>query len=175
MCSAKYWAFLRKRMNTNPKKGPFHERAPSKMVARVIRGMLPHTTQRGTLAYKRLTTYVLPPSPSPQSPSPSLLICCSFEGVPSKYNTVKRVVVPDALRVMRLKPQRKYAVLGRMAQDMGWKHKALIEKLEGVRKESSGAWFAKKTEMTKLRAQAFEDFAKKNAEAAKLIANAGRV
>merc|ERR1712055_1090782 len=35
----KYLDFLKKRTRTNPKKGPFHFRAPSKMTWRVIRGM----------------------------------------------------------------------------------------------------------------------------------------
>merc|ERR1712031_111952 len=33
-----------KRMNTNPKKGPFHHRSPSDMFHRMIRGMLPTST-----------------------------------------------------------------------------------------------------------------------------------
>jgi ribosomal protein uL13 len=36
-----------KRTLTNPKKGPFHERAPSRVFQRVVRGMLPHRTPRG--------------------------------------------------------------------------------------------------------------------------------
>merc|ERR1711934_669265 len=40
----KYGFFLKKRMNTNPKKGPYHYRAPSRMLHRVIRGMIPHKT-----------------------------------------------------------------------------------------------------------------------------------
>ena len=34
----KYERFLRKRMNTQPKKGPIHYRAPSRIVWRTIRG-----------------------------------------------------------------------------------------------------------------------------------------
>ena len=45
------WArFMRKRTNTNPKKGPFHLRSPSKIFWRTVRGMLPHKTHRGQLA-----------------------------------------------------------------------------------------------------------------------------
>ena len=35
---AKYQRFLRKRMNTQPKKGPIHFRAPSRILWRTIRG-----------------------------------------------------------------------------------------------------------------------------------------
>lgn len=34
----KYERFLRKRMNTNPTRGPFHFRAPSRIFWRTIRG-----------------------------------------------------------------------------------------------------------------------------------------
>ncbi len=34
----KYLAFLRKRMNTNPSRGPFHFRAPSRIFWRTVRG-----------------------------------------------------------------------------------------------------------------------------------------
>jgi len=34
----KYLEFLRKRMNTNPSRGPYHFRAPSKIFWRTVRG-----------------------------------------------------------------------------------------------------------------------------------------
>merc|ERR1712179_853711 len=43
-----------KRMNTNPKKGPFHHRSPSDMFHRMIRGMLPHKHYRGSAAFQRV-------------------------------------------------------------------------------------------------------------------------
>ena len=36
----KYLAFLRKRMNTNPSRGPYHFRAPSRIFWRTVRGEL---------------------------------------------------------------------------------------------------------------------------------------
>uniref|UniRef100_A0A8C4RFY3 Large ribosomal subunit protein uL13 n=1 Tax=Erpetoichthys calabaricus TaxID=27687 RepID=A0A8C4RFY3_ERPCA len=77
----KYLAFLRKRMNTNPSRGPYHFRAP-------VRGMLPHKTKRG-----------------------------------------KRMVVPAALKIVRLKPSSKFAVLGRLAHEVGWKYQAITATL----------------------------------------------
>lgn len=38
LVSVKYLAYLRKRMNTNPSRGPFHFRAPSKIFWRTVRG-----------------------------------------------------------------------------------------------------------------------------------------
>ncbi|CAN1334569.1 60S ribosomal protein L13a-2 [Linum perenne] len=73
----KYMRFLRKRMNTKPSHGPIHFRAPSKILWRTIRGMIPHKTKRGEAALARLKAY---------------------EGVPPPYDKVKRMVIPDALK-----------------------------------------------------------------------------
>merc|ERR1711941_77051 len=51
----RYHNFLHKRHLVNPKKsGPFHFRAPSKVLFRAIRGMLPHKTARGAAAIQRI-------------------------------------------------------------------------------------------------------------------------
>ena len=60
-------------MNTNPKRGPYHPKAPSKLVWKIIRGMLPHKTARGQAALGRLKV---------------------FDGVPTPYDTMKRQVIP---------------------------------------------------------------------------------
>ena len=82
----KYLQFLRKRCNVKPSRGPFHLRAPSRIFWRTVRGMLPHKTKQGAAALNHLKV---------------------FEGVPPPYDRVKRMVVPRALRVLRLKPDRK--------------------------------------------------------------------
>merc|ERR1712100_848460 len=64
-----------KRMNTNPKKGPFHHRSPADMFLRVVRGMIPHKQYRGSAAFQRVKC---------------------LEGIPEPFNSVKRMVVPDA-------------------------------------------------------------------------------
>ncbi len=81
----KYLEFLRKRCNIQPARGAFHFRAPSKIFSRVVRGMIPHKTTRGKEALERLKTY---------------------EGIPAPYDKMKRLVVPSALRVLKLKPRR---------------------------------------------------------------------
>merc|ERR1711937_10959 len=43
-----------KRMNTNPRKGPFHHKSPADMFIRVVRGMLPHVWYRGSAAFQRV-------------------------------------------------------------------------------------------------------------------------
>jgi len=76
--------------------------------------MLPHKTERGAKALERLKT---------------------FEGVPPPYDRKKRMVVPQALRVLRLKPGRKYCTVGRLGHEFGWKYRAVVERY--VHKEFS--------------------------------------
>lgn len=52
-----------------------------------------------------------------------------FEGVPPPYDKTKRVVVPQALRVLRLKPGRKYCTVGRLSHEVGWKYQDVVARL----------------------------------------------
>uniref|UniRef100_A0A2K6UWG1 Large ribosomal subunit protein uL13 n=1 Tax=Saimiri boliviensis boliviensis TaxID=39432 RepID=A0A2K6UWG1_SAIBB len=76
----KYLAFLHKRMNTNPSPSSYHFRAPSRIFWR--------TTKRGQVALDCLKV---------------------FDGIPPPYDKKKRMVVPAALKVVRLKPTRNQA------------------------------------------------------------------
>uniref|UniRef100_A0A674J3Z8 Large ribosomal subunit protein uL13 n=1 Tax=Terrapene triunguis TaxID=2587831 RepID=A0A674J3Z8_9SAUR len=89
----KYLAFLRKRMNTNPSRGPYHFRAPSRIFWRTV-------------------------------------------------------------RVVRLKPTRKFAFLGRLAHEVGWKYQAITSTLEEKRKEKAKLHYNKKKKLMKLQKQA---------------------
>merc|ERR1711928_105078 len=53
----KYLKFLRLRCNVKPLRGPFHFRAPGKIFWRTVRGMIPHKSERGKDAMKRLQTF----------------------------------------------------------------------------------------------------------------------
>lgn len=75
------------------------------MFWRTVRGMIPHKTARGAAAMERLKT---------------------FEGVPPPYDHKKRMVVPQALRVLRLKPGRKYCTVGRLGHEFGWKYQDVV-------------------------------------------------
>jgi len=119
----KFTEFLAKRTNTNPARGPIHARAPGRIVARTIRGMIQHKSARGQAAMDRLKTY---------------------EGVPHPYDKMKRQVVPDALRYIRLRPGRKFCNVGDLAAAFGWKQKDLIERLENKRKTKGIAYHATK-------------------------------
>eukprot|EP00736_Rhodelphis_marinus_P006779 Rmarinus@m.4813 len=131
----KYERFLRKRMNTNPKKGPIHFRAPSKVFWRTVRGMIPHKTARGENALERLKV---------------------FEGVPPPYDKMKRVVIPDALRVLRLRPNRRYTKLGDLCAGVGWKYQDVVARLEDKRRARSAAFYERKKALARLRVKANE-------------------
>ena len=59
--------------------------------------MTPHKTERGKDALKLLQT---------------------FEGVPPPYDKKKKMVIPSALKVLRLKSGRKYCSLGRLGHEV---------------------------------------------------------
>ena len=69
--------------------------------------MIPHKTARGAAALERLKV---------------------FEGVPPPYDKQKKMVVPQALRVLRLQPGRKYCTVGRLSHEVGWKYQDVVER-----------------------------------------------
>jgi len=129
----KYAQFIRKRMNTNPKKGPIHFKSPARIFWRTLRGMLPHKTVRGSLALGRLA---------------------AFEGIPEPYDKKKRVVVPAALKVLRLRSDRNYTVLGDLSKEVGWGYTELVAKLEAQRKIKEQAYYAEKKAAAALKSKA---------------------
>ena len=90
-------------MLTSP--GPFHFRASARICYKAVRGMIPPKTARGAAALERLKV---------------------FEGVPPPYDKKKKMVVPQALRVLRLKPGRKYCTVGRLGHEFGWKYQDVV-------------------------------------------------
>ncbi|KAG8689588.1 60S ribosomal protein L16B [Ceratobasidium sp. 423] len=133
----RYHNFLHKRHIVNPKKsGPFHHRAPSRILFKAIRGMLPHKTARGAAAIERLKM---------------------FEGVPPPYDRKKKMVVPEALRVLRLKPGRKYCTVKRLSHEVGWGYKDVVDRLEEKRKVKAKAFHERKITALKLRQKAVQD------------------
>jgi large subunit ribosomal protein L13Ae len=80
--------------------------------------MLPHKTFKGSDALMRLKLY---------------------DGIPNSLINVKKFIVPYALRTIRLAPGRKFANLGEILEDIGWKRKREIkekgEKLKTLEKK----------------------------------------
>ncbi|GEQ67558.1 hypothetical protein JCM33374_g1223 [Metschnikowia sp. JCM 33374] len=146
----KFHDYLRKATRYNRTKGPFHFRAPSRVLYKAIRGMIPHKTARGKAALERLKV---------------------FEGMPSPYDRKKRVVVPQALRVLRLKPGRKYTTVGKLSAAVGWKYESIVDKLEEKRKLRSAEYYSKKAAAAKKLAAATASTAE--SDAAKKLAAFG--
>ncbi|CAA6667331.1 unnamed protein product [Spirodela intermedia] len=107
----KYARFRNKRMNTKPSHGPIHFRAPAKILWRTIRGMIPHKTKRGAAALARLKAY---------------------EGVPPPYDKIKRMVIPDALKELRLRKGNKFCLLGQLSKEVGWSYYDVVREAEGA-------------------------------------------
>merc|ERR1711935_528677 len=128
--------FLRKANNTNPRRNFKHFRSPSRMFWRTLRGMTPHKMPRGAAALQRLKV---------------------FEGIPYPYDQRKRMVVPQALRVLRLTPQSNYCVLGDLSTMVGWNKAGVIESLEAKRKVKSERYFQNKQKKVVARKAALGD------------------
>lgn len=145
----KYLRFLRKRMNTKPDKGPFHFRSPARILWRTVRGMMPYKTKRGAASLERLK---------------------AFEGIPAPYDKTKRMVIPDALKVLRLKPGHKFCVLGRLSTEVGWKYWDTVKALEEKRKEKSAEFYKEKKAALLKKAKAEAKLLEGNKEIADVLA-----
>lgn len=129
----KYKNFRNKTTRTNPRRGPFHYTAPSMILWRTVRGMLPHKTARGQAALGRLKV---------------------IDGIPAPYDKKTRMSVPQASKALRLKPERKFCVLGDVASSAGWKCKELVERLSAKRTDRTAKHYKGIKETAKLRSEA---------------------
>ena len=113
--------------------------------------MVPHKTVRGAIALGRLAVSLLPT----YTPNITIIsyttkytyyhtIIQAFEGIPEPYDKKKRVVVPAALKVLRMRPDRKFCVLGELAKEVGWGYTDLVKRLETQRKIKEQAYYAEK-------------------------------
>jgi len=64
------------------------------------------------------------------------------------------MVVPDALKVLRLQHGHKFCKLGDLASSVGWKHQDAVATLEEARKVKSAAFYAEKKKQIALKAKA---------------------
>ena len=148
----RYAQFVQKRTNTNPRRGPFHFRSPARIFWRTLRGMLPHKTVRGQLALGRLATY---------------------EGIPEPYDKQKRLVVPDALKVLRMRADRNFCLLGELSKEVGWGYTDLVAKLEATRKAKEQAYYQEKKAASTAKDQKIKSIAAKLEAPNKVLAAYG--
>lgn len=148
-----FLAYLRKKNLSNPKRGgPTHHRAPSKIFFKAVRGMLPYKTRRGRAALARFFVY---------------------DGVPPKFHKQKKVVVPSALKALRMRPRSKYCVVGELAQHVGWKKKDVIARFEEKRQKEAKEWYKRKQKAVALEQKARNDPSVKNSEYNNILASYG--
>jgi large subunit ribosomal protein L13Ae len=97
----------------------------------------------------------------------------TFDGIPAPYDKQKRVVVPAALRTVRIKPGRHFTVIGTLADSVGWKHKELLERLESKRKADAKEFYEQKKAKNALRKKAEDACASELAKVNEVLAAAG--
>jgi len=86
------------RTSYNPRKGPFHNRRPDKMLRRIIRGMLPYPKPRGKKAFKRIQVYM---------------------GMPHEYEEEDKVVLEGSkYRSLTMK----YITISDLCHELGWRN-----------------------------------------------------
>ena len=106
------------------------------MFWRSLRGMTPHKTSRGKAALQNLKV---------------------FEGIPYPYDLKKRMVVPEALKVVRIKSHRNTCRLGELSSHYGWENKGIVAELEAKRKVRSEKYYQVKSKKLAARAKAMQD------------------
>ncbi|MDH5744941.1 MAG: 50S ribosomal protein L13 [Candidatus Aminicenantes bacterium] len=80
----------------HPRKGPFHQRRPDRIVRRTIRGMLPRKKPKGRQAFKRLRVYL---------------------GAPMEFNGKEIQTILEASAEKLKSP---YITVGELAKEIGW-------------------------------------------------------
>jgi len=86
--------------------------------------------------------------------------------MPAPFDRKKRSVVPDALKVLRMKSYRNFCRMGDLAQMAGWTKGDIIGRLEDKRKVKSAKFHDSKVKKEAARAKIAgdKDCAKFNAE-----------
>jgi large subunit ribosomal protein L13Ae len=54
------------------------------------------------------------------------------------------MVVPAALRVLKLRPGRRFCVMGRLSHEVGWKYQDIVKTLEEKRKAKAKLYWQNK-------------------------------
>merc|ERR1711982_11323 len=80
-----------------------------------------------------------------------------FEGIPFPYDQKKRKVIPQALKVLRMKAFRNFCSMGDLATSTGWTKTDIVTKLKDKRKVKSALFHENKEKKIKARANALND------------------
>mmetsp|Transcript_25285 Transcript_25285/g.83579 ORF Transcript_25285/g.83579 Transcript_25285/m.83579 type:complete len:189 (-) Transcript_25285:6900-7466(-) len=137
----KYKSIFKKKTNTNPRRGPFHFKSPSKILYQTIKRMIPHKTMRGSKALKNLKI---------------------FEGLPRIFSKIKKEKFFEAFRYKVIKNYRKTVNLGKVCEVLGWKNRKFIEQKSDQLAALGKVVLKKKKEIKKFRINNLLKFDKNN-------------
>ncbi len=84
---------------TNPRRGPFTQKQPDRLVRRTVRGMLPIKKSSGKAAFKRLMAYI---------------------GVPDEFAEMEAIKIPEASSGTKV---RRFVKVERISNEFGWTEK----------------------------------------------------
>ncbi|EPR79528.1 Ribosomal protein L13A [Spraguea lophii 42_110] len=133
----KFNSHLNKSCSYNPLRGPFHLRSPSMHLMKVIKRKLPHRKSKGQIALKRLQV---------------------FDGCPTEYLSVEKMVCPRDKLEYTTSPIRKSYKLGDLMIKFGWKYESVVEKMN----QNEEQFKIEETEKQKVKEQKIEELKKSN-------------
>lgn len=128
----KFREYLNKKILTNPRHSHRHFRSPARIFFKAVRGMLPRKTDRAEQAMARLKV---------------------FEGVPHPYDKKKRMVVTDALKLIKVRSYRPCCYLRDLCTRIGWGFDSVVERLEAKRTQRAKKYHENKLAADQLRAK----------------------
>lgn len=65
--------------------------------------------------------------------------------------------MPSALRVLKLKPGRRFCVVGRLSHEVGWKYQEIVKTLEEKRKARAKEYYEQKKRTKNLKEKASQE------------------
>eukprot|EP00073_Rattus_norvegicus_P027615 XP_006245773.2 PREDICTED: putative 60S ribosomal protein L13a protein RPL13AP3 [Rattus norvegicus] len=144
-CWARRWWLCAEGINIsgNFYRNCYHLQALSRIFWCTVKGMLPHKTKRDQAALECLKV---------------------LDRIPPPYDKKKQVVVPAALKVVGLKPTRKFDYLGRLALEVGGGrrgYQSVTATPEEKQKEKAKIHYWKKKQLLRLQKQAEKNVEKK--------------
>merc|ERR1712032_311361 len=120
------------------------------------RKLLPQQAEVPRLLEEALQRQALPWTLPLQGSLQDLLAHCAWHD-PPPYDKKKLMVIPSALKVLRLKHGRRFCSLGRLGHEVGWKYQDIVAALEVKRKVKGEAFHKGKLEVAKARAACMKD------------------
>nr|UXY86869.1 60S ribosomal protein L13A [Cryptomonas paramecium] len=131
----KYTKIFNKKTATNPQRGPLHFKSPSQIFWRTVRGMLPYKIKKGLKALLNLRVY---------------------DGVPYLFSNIKKFVIPENLRVLKLSKNCKYCDIKDISFEIGWKNYDIVQKINNEDRLKNRLYYINKMEQIRKKFKYYE-------------------